>query len=261
MTRTVADAAAMLRVMAGPDTSDPWSMGRGRVRKPSFEGENLAGLHIGYAETMANPEIAPDVAANARACLDQFEMLGARVEPIDDSFDWAEEAGRVLYQAAIHHAVAPLLPEWKDRLSPSYIAFAEWGAVWTAGDILDAQAARGDLYERVQELFGKFDVLMSPTTACTALSADFDAAGDVVINGKPCGITRQSWTAYQYPFNLTGNPALTVPSGFGDDGLPTGLQIVGPWWAEPLCLTLGYILEARRPWADKRPPRDNRGLG
>ena len=101
---------------------------------------------------------------------------------------------------------------------------------------------------------------MSPTTARTALDADFDATADVMINGKACGITRQSWTAYQYPFNLTGHPALSVPSGFGEDGLPTGLQIIGPWNADPVILALGSILEARRPWADKRPTREARGL-
>jgi aspartyl-tRNA(Asn)/glutamyl-tRNA(Gln) amidotransferase subunit A len=209
---------------------------------------------------MANPEVAPDVVANTRECLDLYTSLGASVEPLPDGFDWAEPAGRVLYQAAIHHAVAPLLPEWADRLTPSYMTFAEWGAGWHAADILDAQAERGALFARVQALFERFDVLISPTTACTALDAGFDATTDVTINGRPCGITRQSWTAYQYPFNLTGHPALSVPSGFGQDGLPTGLQIIGPWHADPVLLALGSILEVRRPWADKRPARAARGL-
>jgi len=100
---------------------------------------------------------------------------------------------------------------------------------------------------------------MSPTTACPPLKADFDATADVVINGKPCGITRQSWTAYQYPFNLTGHPALSVPSGFTKSGLPTALQIVGPWWSDRHVLRLGALLEQARPWADKRPPAENRG--
>lgn len=260
MTRTVGDAAMMLRVMSGADDSDPWSLSHGKVRKPDFTGDDLSGLTIGCAEKMANTEVAPDVVANTQACLDLYASLGAKIEPIPDGFDWAEEAGRVLYQTAIHHAVAPLLPEWADRLTPSYMAFGEWGAQWTAADMLEAQAARGDLFARVQGLFGRFDVLMSPTTARTALDADFDATADVMINGKACGITRQSWTAYQYPFNLTGHPALSVPSGFGEDGLPTGLQIIGPWNADPVILALGSILEARRPWADKRPTREARGL-
>ena len=68
-----------------------------------------------------------------------------------------------------------------------------------------------------------------------------------------CGITRQGWTAPQYPFNLTGHPALTMPSGFGADGLPTALQIVGRWGAETDVLRLGAVLEQARPWAQHRP--------
>jgi aspartyl-tRNA(Asn)/glutamyl-tRNA(Gln) amidotransferase subunit A len=69
-----------------------------------------------------------------------------------------------------------------------------------------------------------------------------------------CGITRQGWTSYQYPFNLTGHPALALPSGFGADGLPTSVQIVGRWGHETDVLRLGALLEAARPWAQHRPP-------
>ena len=261
MTRTVADAALMADVMAGPDTCDPWSLGRGHGRRAAaFAGNDLSGLRVLYAERMANPEVAPDVVRNTRACLALLEDMGARIAPLPDGFDWAEEAGRVLYQSAIHHQVSGLLPRWAGKLSPSYVAFAEWGAHWTVTDVWNAIAARGDLHNRVQALFETCDLLVSPTTARTALEADFDATAEVVINNRRCGITRQSWTAYQYPFNLTGHPALTVPSGFGDDGLPTGLQLVGPWWSDRELLRLGGLIEARRPWADRRPPRGNRGL-
>jgi len=262
MTRTVSDAALMAEIMAGADNSDPWSLGRGQAPAlPCLAGNDLSGLRILYAEKMANPEVAPDVVANTRACLEIFERLGARVTPMPDGFDWIEEAGRVLYQSGIHHQVSGLLPRWEGRLTPSFVQFAAWGAAWSAADLWDAIGARGDLYNRVQGLFGSHDVLMSPTTARTALMAGFDATAPVVINGRECGITRQSWTAYQYPFNLTGNPALTVPSGFGEDGLPTGLQLIGPWWSDHTLLRLGGVLETHRPWADKRPTRANRGLG
>jgi aspartyl-tRNA(Asn)/glutamyl-tRNA(Gln) amidotransferase subunit A len=58
---------------------------------------------------------------------------------------------------------------------------------------------------------------------------------------------------YAYPFNLTGHPALSVPSGWGEDGLPTSLQIVGPWWSDADMLRLGAVLEEDRPWAGRRP--------
>ena len=97
-------------------------------------------------------------------------------------------------------------------------------------------------------------MLVTPTMARTALPADFDAANDdVIIDGEKCGITRKGWTSPQYPFNLTGHPAVTLPSGFGDDGLPTGVQVVGRWGAEADILRVGALLERARPWADRRP--------
>lgn len=260
MTRTVSDAALMAEAMAGADRSDPWSLGRGHARRlPALAGNDLSGLNVLYAERMANPEVAPDVVANTRACLAALEDLGARIETMPHGFDWIEEAGRVLYQSAIHHQVSGLLPRWEGQLTPSFVTFAEWGSRWTAADLWNAIAARGDFYNRVQALFERCDLLVSPTTARTALDAEFDATAEVTINNRKCGITRQSWTAYQYPFNLAGNPALSVPSGFGDDGLPTGLQLVGPWWSDRELLRIAGLIEARRPWADRRPPRENRG--
>jgi aspartyl-tRNA(Asn)/glutamyl-tRNA(Gln) amidotransferase subunit A len=227
---------------------------------PALHGNDLSGLVIGYAEKMANPEIDPEVKANTEAALEVYEGLGAHVEPVPDGFDWAEPAGRVLYQSSFHLMVGAMTEAERSKLTPSLLTFAEWGGKFTLRDRAAAEAARGDLYRRVQDLFARFDVLMSPTNACPPLDATFDATADVIINGKPCGITRQSWTAYQYPFNLTGHPALSLPSGFTEGALPTGFQIIGPWWSDHQVLRLGALLEAARPWANKRPPAENRGL-
>ncbi|MGE0716249.1 MAG: amidase family protein, partial [Alphaproteobacteria bacterium] len=151
-------------------------------------------------------------------------------------------------------SVAPLRERWGNRLDPTLVAFADWGMGFSLLDRIRAEAARTRLYRAVQALLGRWDFLVSPTTACTALAADFDATKPVTIAGRECGITRQSWTAYQYPFNLTGNPALSVPSGWAADGMPVGLQIVGPWWSDLAVLRLGAILERVRPWAARRPP-------
>ena len=115
--------------------------------------------------------------------------------------------------------------------------------------------SRTRLFRAVQGLLERYDALVTPTLTRTALPADFDAAHDEVeIDGETCGITRQGWSAYVYPFNLTGHPALTVPSGFAADGLATGVQIVGRWGADLDVLRLGALLEAARPWNARRPP-------
>jgi aspartyl-tRNA(Asn)/glutamyl-tRNA(Gln) amidotransferase subunit A len=117
-----------------------------------------------------------------------------------------------------------------------------------------AVVAKTELLRSVQRLFGQYDYLVSPTLTRTALDANYDSAkGSVEIDGEQVGSTQAGWTAYMYPFNLTGNPALTVPSGFGDDGLPLGVQIIGPRHADGDVFRLGALLETANPWADKWP--------
>jgi aspartyl-tRNA(Asn)/glutamyl-tRNA(Gln) amidotransferase subunit A len=151
--------------------------------------------------------------------------------------------------------MAKYLPKWQNQMDPVTLAFAERGTRFTLADWREAEWARTALFRAVQGLFEQYDLLVMPTMARTALPVGHDAANDqVMVDGVPTGITRQGWTAYQYPFNLTGHPALTIPSGFGTDGLPTALQIVGPWGSETDILRLGAMLEQARPWAQHRPP-------
>ncbi len=262
ITRTVTDAAVMHAVLAGdgapaPLSLDPWAITpapQGRLR-PLLIGAKATGLRLGYFARCANPLVAKDVTANTNAMLQTLTELGAEVEEHTEAFDWAEPPGRVLYQAGIAVGMAKYLPKWQNQMDPVTLAFAERGTRFTLADWREAEWARTALFRAVQGLFEQYDLLVMPTMARTALPVGHDAANDqVMVDGVPTGITRQGWTAYQYPFNLTGHPALTIPSGFGTDGLPTALQIVGPWGSETDILRLGAMLEQARPWAQHRPP-------
>lgn len=255
LARTVGDAAVMHAVLAGPDAKDPWSLGyTARGLSPGLASADLSALRIGCIPRCANPRVAADVAANTRAALDAWQAMGAAVEDVAETIDWIEFEGRVLYQANFTVFCAKYLPEWRDRMDPVTLAFMERGATFSLAQFREAQFARSRLFRAIQTLFDRYDVLVMPTASRTALPADFDAANDEVeVDGVKCGITRQGWTSYQYPFNLTGHPALSLPSGFGADGLPTAVQIVGPWGAEADILRLGALLEQARPWAQHRP--------
>jgi aspartyl-tRNA(Asn)/glutamyl-tRNA(Gln) amidotransferase subunit A len=146
------------------------------------------------------------------------------------------------------------LPRWQNHMDPSLLAFMERGSAFSLAAFREGQYARTRLFRAMQSLFERYDVLMMPTLSRTALPADFDAAHDQIdIDGELCGITRQGWSSYVYPFNLTGHPALTIPSGFAADGLPTAVQLVGPWGGDLDLLRLGTMLETARPWASHRP--------
>ncbi len=257
LARTVTDAAVMHAVIAGPSPHDPWSLGGAGVARPlspALMGEDLSALRVGYIPRCANPRVASDVAANTRACLDAWAAMGAVVEDVTDAIDWIEYEGRVMYQANFAVFCAPYVAQYGNGMDPVTLAFMERGAQFTLADFRNAQFARTRLFRAIQALFERYDVLVTPTMARTALPVGFDAANDdVIIDGEKCGITRQGWTSPQYPFNLTGHPAVSLPSGFGDDGLPTGVQVVGRWGAEADILRVGALLEAARPWAAARP--------
>ena len=256
LTRTIADAAVMHEVIRGPSAKDPWTLGGAEQHplSPQLVGEDLSGVRIGYIELCANPRIAPDVRRNTRAALAAWEQKGAAVDEITERIDWIEYEGRVLYQANFAVFCAQYLPKWQNQMDPVTLAFMERGAKFTLADFRTAQYARTALFRKIQALFERYDFLVTPTASRTALEVGHDAANDeVVVDGVKCGITRQGWTSYQYPFNLTGHPALAVPSGFGDDHLPTSVQIVGKWGCETDVLRLGALLEAAQPWAQHRP--------
>jgi aspartyl-tRNA(Asn)/glutamyl-tRNA(Gln) amidotransferase subunit A len=255
LARTVTDAAIMHGVLAGPSSKDPWSLGAtAQPMSPKLAGEDLSGVRIGYIELMANPRLAADVRSNTLQALDAWRDMGAEVEQVTDKIDWIEYEGRVLYQAGFAVTCAQYLPKWQNQMDPVTLAFMDRGAKFTLADFRNAQFARTVLFRRIQSLFERYDFLVSPTNSRTALDIGHDAANDeVVVDGVKCGITRQGWTSYQYPFNLTGHPAMAVPSGFGTDGLPTSVQIIGKWASETDVLRLGALLEQARPWAQHRP--------
>jgi aspartyl-tRNA(Asn)/glutamyl-tRNA(Gln) amidotransferase subunit A len=258
LSRTITDAAVMHAVMAGPSEKDPWALSSAGQRplSPQLSGEDLSGVRIGYIELCANPRIAADVRANTRASLAAWEAMGAGVEEVAETIDWIEYEGRVLYQAGFAVTCAQYLPKWQNQMDPVTLAFMQRGDKFTLADFRNAQFARTVLFRKIQTLFERYDFIVTPTNARTALDVTHDAANDdVIIDGVKCGITRQGWTSYQYPFNLTGHPALAVPSGFGADGLPTSVQIVGKWQAETDVLRLGALLERARPGAQRRPEK------
>ncbi len=255
LARTVTDAAVMYSVLTGPSPLDPWSLAyRAAPLSPGLTGGSLAGLRIGYIPRCHNPRVAADVQANTAGALAAWADLGAEVEEVTEAIDWIEYEGRVLYQGTFATFCAQYLPKWQNQMDPVTFAFMQRGNGFTLADFRQAEFARGRLFRTIQGLFERYDMLVSPTMSRTALPVGFDAANDEVeVDGVKCGITRQGWTSYQYPFNLTGHPAISLPSGFGTDGLPTGVQVIGKWGAEADILRVASLLEQVRPWAQHRP--------
>jgi aspartyl-tRNA(Asn)/glutamyl-tRNA(Gln) amidotransferase subunit A len=256
LTRTVADAAVMQAAMGGADPMDPWTANAAPIGQisPALLAQNLSGLRIGYLSRAANKAVSADVVKNTQASLGALADLGAEVEDVTAAIDWMSDDQRVLYLCSIANNLGHVVERFGDQTDPVLQAYVAAGKKFDIAAYIRALAARTRLFRAVQGLFETYDFLVSPTLTRTALAADFNGASGIVeIDGEGVGPAQPELTAYVYPFNLTGHPALSIPSGWARDGLPTSVQIIGPRHRDGDILRLGALLEQARPWADRRP--------
>ncbi len=112
---------------------------------------------------------------------------------------------------------------------------------------------RTRIYRQIQGWFESCDLIVTPTLTRTALPIDDDFFAPIEIGGKTVDTARKAWYPYTHPFNLSGNPAVTLPCGWASDGLPIGLQIVGPLLDDARVLRAAALFETAQPWAQRTP--------
>jgi len=248
MTRTVKDAALMLQVMAGPDDRDPLSF---PFREESFLSgldSGIRGLRAAWSPTLGYAVVEAEVRATVEAAVKRFGDLGCRVEQVDHAFNDPDPIWATLFYTAFSARLHDALTEWRDRMDPGLVELVEVGRKLTGIQFAQATFARAAFTETVRRFFTRFDLLLTPTLAVTPF-----AAGLGQPPSRPEG-SHLSWVAFTYPFNLTGQPAATVPCGYTRDGLPVGLQIVGRRLEDATVLRASAAFEAAAPWADRWPP-------
>lgn len=250
--RTVADAALMMGVLSGEHRSDPYSMGRPAARLE--DGAKLDGVRMAWRPLLGNSLLAGDVRAACEAALGVFEELGARIVSVEDELDNAEPTWRILQQSNWAVRFAKDVEDNEAAMDPSLVEGVRAGLAYTGRDLQRAMYRRTRFYRDVQAWFDDCDLVVTPTIARTPLGADHGALEPISIDGADAGDMRQSWCPYLNLFNLTGNPAISIPCGWTEEGLPVGLQIVGRWHHDAAVLGAARAFEAARPWADRRPP-------
>jgi len=250
MARTVAEAAACLDAIVGFDSGDPHS----RPEPPDDpRGVEVRGLRLGWMPRVGNRLVDGETLDASEAAVRHLEGRGARVETVDENFAAFEQVFLVVLQGGLAARIGRHMATFGDKVARSLYESVERGARWSAVDWANALAQRTVLYRRVQALFQRFDVLVSPTLSRPALAIDHDPFEPIVIDGQPAGSIRGAWYPYLWPFNLSGHPAVSLPCGWSSDGLPIGLQIVGPWYADRRVLALAAHLERERPCARPMP--------
>jgi aspartyl-tRNA(Asn)/glutamyl-tRNA(Gln) amidotransferase subunit A len=251
LSRTVRDAALLLAVAAAPDMRDMTAM---NTPTPDFRiglEDGVRGLRIawsprlGYVKTL-HPEVEALTQKAARA----FEELGATVEEAAPGFANPVEILNALWHGGAAALVRAIPEERRREVDPGLLKHAERGWGLLAGDFAAAANARFALFTAMARFHERYDLLLTPTLATPAFAVGHDVPPDGSFGDDWVG-----WTPYSYPFNLTLQPAATVPAGLTSAGLPVGLQIVGPMRRDDLVLRAARAFEAVRPWPTIAEPR------
>ena len=260
MTRTVMDAALMLEAMAGPDPSDPHSLG---LTVPEFtaaarpEG-GLGGVRIAWRPYLGNDKLSAEVREACEAALRVFEDLGAIIEPVDDDFQTTEPIWLVLTQSFWNARFRRYVAQYGNRMSDTLIRQMDTGAAHSAVALQEAMFERTRVFRQIEGWFSAWDLVATPTLSRTALPIGHDFFAPIEIDGEIADTVRKSWYPYTLPFNLSGSPAVTLPCGFAADGLPIGLQLIGPHLGDTRLLHAAALYEAAAPWAGRTP--DSAGI-
>lgn len=250
MARTVRDAALMLNAMAGPDARDLSSLPADGTDYLVNLGWGVQGLRFAWTPDWGYAPIDPEVRRIAETGAKRFAEAGGRVEEATPGFPSPEAPFHVLFSGSLAARLGEKLPEWRARLDPGLVWTIEQGKQWSAVDFINAANWRRTLSDAFVKFFAHHDLLLTPTLTAPPLPVGVDHYEE--IGGRR--VSPSGWYAFTYPINMTGYPAASVPCGWTADGLPVGLQIIGPRFADALVLRAAAAYEAVAPWAEKRPP-------
>jgi aspartyl-tRNA(Asn)/glutamyl-tRNA(Gln) amidotransferase subunit A len=242
LVRTVADAAVMLNVITKPDHRD-WLA-------PPYDGRDylvglengVRGLRVCFSPNFGYVKVDPEIAELVRRAAKLFEELGAHVEERDPGFSDPREPMELFYRANMANVVAKTPKERRGEMDPGYLRLAAKGENITGYQLTNAWLARDAFGRFMNEFHTRYDLLLSPSLPLAAFDVGQDYPPDR-------GMTEWfDWSPFHYPFNFSQQPAACVPCGLTPAGLPAGLQIVGPRYAEAMVMQAARAYEAASPF-------------
>ena len=247
LARRVGDLALMMNVITRPDPRDWLSLPANDFDYRAVIRQPVKGLRIAYCPDLGFAKLDPEVAFAVDAAAKTFETLGARVEPADPRIGDTTPIFNTHWHVGVANALGGLPDEKLALLDPGLDDFVRKGRSIPLKDYLNAQNERVALGRAMQLFHEQWDLLLLPTTAVPAFGADRRAPPDVDEDDWA------AWTPFSYPFNLTLQPAVSVPCGFTADGRPIGLQIVGAMYRDDLVLRAAWAFEEAKPFYDRHP--------
>lgn len=251
LTRTVRDAALMLGVIARPDPRDMTAL---TTPPPDYRmglNEGVRGLRLAWSPRLAYVErLDPEVEALTAQAARAFEELGAVVEEADPGFPDPTPTLETLWYTGAWALLRAIPEEHWPEMDPGLVAIARRGRNIAGADFVAAMNARSTVAGAMARFHERYDLLLTPTLASPAFAVGHDTPPDGRFGGNWL-----AWTPYSYPFNLSLQPAASLPCGFTRAGLPVGLQVVGPMGRDDLVLAASRAFESARPWPMLAQPR------
>ncbi len=220
-TMSVTDCALLMNVVTRPDLRDWTSLPYDGTDYLDGINDGITGLRIAYSPTLGYADVDTEVAELVYSAVRELESLGAIVEQVDPGFDDPLDISTGLWFVASKTVYDSLGPEGHAVTDPDLAAQAAQGAEFSAQDVQLLTLKRNALGTLMREFMTRYDLLVTPAVAIPAFEAR--PAGAVPMTPE----SMLSWTPFSYPFNLTQQPAITIPCGLTAAGLPVGLQIVG----------------------------------
>ncbi|MGH2459148.1 MAG: amidase [Chloroflexota bacterium] len=249
MTRTVRDAALLLNVIAGYDPRDRNSFPTGSVDYLDGIGSGIRGVRVAWSPDLGYATVDPEVAQACERAVRQFDALAGAVETASPGFADVGRPWEILFYGAIAAAIDQLPAIWEDQIDPGLVGLVQRARSWTAFEHAQAFLARTRVYDAMRRFFERYDLLLTPSIAVPPFEVGINTPREIAGQSAD-GL---SWSPFTLPFNLTGQPAATVPCGWTADGLPIGLQIVGRRHEDALVLRAAAAFETAAPWAGRRP--------
>ncbi|HYT28206.1 MAG TPA: amidase [Ktedonobacteraceae bacterium] len=250
ITRTVRDAAALLDILAGPDERDWFSLPAQSGSYLEACNGDIKGVRVAWSPTPGYGRVDPAVLEHCQAAVRVFEELGCIVEeaspqiPNPDQIFLGIIVPRLLVQFEQEFP-----PDFAEKLDPVVHSFLPLAEQMTTRDVVAAIYGDYAVHDLLVAFFQKYELFLTPTIATPPYPSGIFGPSEVA--GEPVSSPLEPF--FTYPFNLSGQPAASIPVGFTDNGLPVGLQIVGRRFAERTVLRASACFETARPWADRWP--------
>ncbi|WP_110668783.1 amidase [Salinicola halophilus] len=221
ITRSVTDAARMLNVIGRYDYRDPYAV-RGQPEDWGEDlGRDLRGLRIAYSPTLGYAEVDEEIAASVREAANRLEALGAEVEEIDPGFESPLGIFQKLWFTASRDFWSQCSEADRERLDPGLVANAEHASDWSALDLFQALAKRAEFTQSLERFNQRYHLLMTPSVPISPFAVNHEVPPNSGMRDW------EEWAPFSYPFNLSQQPAASVPCGFTRAGLPIGFQLAG----------------------------------